>query len=143
MTATQAAASIIDAIDHALGCHRCGGPLGASPDDLFCSEPCQEAWHQSQLIPPHDFFRCGWTDGEVHPTTPPSMQVEYGGTLIPISPNTSSSTRTDALARTNGGMSLFRGVTPLTLCPPEHLPGAVIQIKPGAAAITAAAIKNL
>ncbi|WP_157601709.1 hypothetical protein [Saccharomonospora halophila] len=36
---------IIAAIDEALGCHECGGPLDGSVDQDFCSERCHRAWH--------------------------------------------------------------------------------------------------
>ncbi|WP_233345954.1 hypothetical protein [Saccharomonospora iraqiensis] len=36
---------IIAAIDEALGCHECGGPLEGSVDHDFCSERCHRAWH--------------------------------------------------------------------------------------------------
>lgn len=32
------------AIDEAIGCHQCGGGLGSSPSDDFCSEPCARVW---------------------------------------------------------------------------------------------------
>lgn len=42
---------LVSKIDHAIGCHGCGGPLGASPDDLFCSELCQTRWHSTRVDP--------------------------------------------------------------------------------------------
>lgn len=38
-------ADIIASIDRAIGCQRCGNPLGSSPSDDFCGERCQHAWH--------------------------------------------------------------------------------------------------
>lgn len=35
---------IVDAIDAAVGCHTCGGPMGDSVSDTFCRERCQKAW---------------------------------------------------------------------------------------------------
>jgi hypothetical protein len=37
------------AIDAATGCQWCQGPLGKSPSADFCSQECQEAWHQSRV----------------------------------------------------------------------------------------------
>lgn len=42
---------IIEAIDHAIGCHRCGGPTGNSPSDLFCSDWCQQEWYEARTVP--------------------------------------------------------------------------------------------
>ncbi|MEU0467284.1 hypothetical protein ABZ215_25055 [Amycolatopsis sp. NPDC006131] len=39
---------IIDAIDAATGCQQCGGPLGESPSDDFCSDWCQGVWHEAR-----------------------------------------------------------------------------------------------
>lgn len=36
---------ILAAIDAAVGCQQCGGPLGPSPSDDFCRQDCQDAWH--------------------------------------------------------------------------------------------------
>ncbi|HVL83357.1 MAG TPA: hypothetical protein VM367_03555 [Pseudonocardia sp.] len=36
---------IFAAIDAAVGCQHCGGPLGDSPSDDFCSADHQAAWH--------------------------------------------------------------------------------------------------
>lgn len=36
---------ILGAIDAAVGCQACGGPLGKSPSDDFCRPECQDAWH--------------------------------------------------------------------------------------------------
>jgi hypothetical protein len=43
---------IITAIDAATGCQQCGGPLGASPSDLFCDQDCQAAWSAEQVGAP-------------------------------------------------------------------------------------------
>lgn len=42
---------IIAAIDHATGCHHCGGPLDGSPSDDFCSQTCQAAWQAARTEP--------------------------------------------------------------------------------------------
>jgi hypothetical protein len=36
---------IFAAIDAAVGCQQCTGPLGDSPSGDFCSDDCQTAWH--------------------------------------------------------------------------------------------------
>lgn len=46
---------IITAIDQAIGCHRCRGPLDNSPSDLFCSDWCQQAWHEARSAPLVDY----------------------------------------------------------------------------------------
>jgi hypothetical protein len=50
------------AIDAAVGCQRCGGPLGdLSPD--FCGEGCQTAWHAARAKPlreAHEVIAGGW-----------------------------------------------------------------------------------
>ena len=45
---------ILDAIDQAVGCQQCGGPLGDSPSDDFCSPEHQTAWHaqHADTLPP-------------------------------------------------------------------------------------------
>lgn len=40
---------ILDAIDAAIGCQQCGGPLGASPSDDFCGEGCQRTWAAARV----------------------------------------------------------------------------------------------
>jgi len=40
---------ILAAIDAAVGCQHCGGPLGDSPSDDFCSELCQ-ATYAAQIV---------------------------------------------------------------------------------------------
>lgn len=42
---------ILDAIDRATGCHQCEQPLGDSVSDLFCSQDCQENWHDQRTMP--------------------------------------------------------------------------------------------
>jgi hypothetical protein len=39
---------ILAAIDAAVGCQHCGGPLGDSPSDDFCSAAHQQAWHAAR-----------------------------------------------------------------------------------------------
>jgi hypothetical protein len=39
---------ILAAIDAALSCQHCGGPLGVSPSADFCSDGCQQAWHAAR-----------------------------------------------------------------------------------------------
>lgn len=39
---------ILDRIDQTLGCQQCGGDLGDSPSDDFCSEGCQQTWHAAR-----------------------------------------------------------------------------------------------
>ena len=41
---------ILDTIDNARGCQRCGRPLGASPSDDFCSPECLRAWHARNTV---------------------------------------------------------------------------------------------
>ncbi|MDQ0376544.1 hypothetical protein [Amycolatopsis thermophila] len=36
---------IIERIDHAIGCHYCGGPLGDSPSEDFCTYGHQRRWN--------------------------------------------------------------------------------------------------
>jgi hypothetical protein len=41
----------LTAIDAAIGdpgCRRCGQPAGGSPSTDFCSEDCQQTWHEQQ-----------------------------------------------------------------------------------------------
>ena len=44
----------LSAIDDAIGdksgggCQQCAGPLGVSPSAEFCSEDCQQAWHEAR-----------------------------------------------------------------------------------------------
>lgn len=42
--------AILGRIDAALGCQRCGRPLGPSPSDDFCNQRCQEAWHAARTV---------------------------------------------------------------------------------------------
>lgn len=42
---------IIAAIDTATGCQHCGGPLGDSPSDDFCSPEHQAAWLAARTVP--------------------------------------------------------------------------------------------
>lgn len=39
---------ILDRIDAAVGCQHCGGSLGSSPSDDFCSDRCQGDWHAAR-----------------------------------------------------------------------------------------------
>ncbi|MBP2370258.1 hypothetical protein JOF36_005954 [Pseudonocardia parietis] len=32
-------------------CHTCGGALGNSPSDFWCSDPCQARWHAERSVP--------------------------------------------------------------------------------------------
>lgn len=44
---------ILDRIDAAVGCQQCGGELGDSPSDDFCSEVCQRTWrteHHAEVL---------------------------------------------------------------------------------------------
>lgn len=41
---------IVDAIDQAIGCQQCGKPLDASPSSDFCSEQCQQRWHEKRSV---------------------------------------------------------------------------------------------
>jgi hypothetical protein len=43
--------NIIDRIDRATGCHTCEKSLGDSVSDLFCSEDCQDRWHEARATP--------------------------------------------------------------------------------------------
>ncbi|PXY27420.1 hypothetical protein [Prauserella muralis] len=45
---SAAVTDIVDAIDRALGCLQCGGPLGDSPSTDFCREACQRDWHTAR-----------------------------------------------------------------------------------------------
>lgn len=40
---------IISAIDHATGCHQCGGDLSRSVSDSFCGEYCQARWQATRV----------------------------------------------------------------------------------------------
>lgn len=40
------------AIDAAIGCQHCAGPLDGSPSPDFCSDTCQTAWHAARADPP-------------------------------------------------------------------------------------------
>lgn len=42
---------ILDAIDAAVGCQLCGGPLGNSPSDDFCCQEHQQAWCSARTEP--------------------------------------------------------------------------------------------
>lgn len=39
------------AIDDAISCQHCTGPLDGSPSPDFCSEECQTAWHTARAQP--------------------------------------------------------------------------------------------
>lgn len=41
---------IVDSIDQAIGCQQCGKPLDASPSVDFCSEQCQQRWHEKRSV---------------------------------------------------------------------------------------------
>lgn len=41
--------STLAAIDAVVGCHQCGGELGASPSDDFCSEACSRLWKAGRV----------------------------------------------------------------------------------------------
>lgn len=42
---------LIGEIDAAIGCQQCGGHLGASPSNDFCSPRCQAAWSAARVQP--------------------------------------------------------------------------------------------
>jgi hypothetical protein len=46
----MATRDVLAAIDAALGCHQCGGPLGGSPSDDFCCAEHQRAWHARRAV---------------------------------------------------------------------------------------------
>lgn len=45
----------VSRINHLLGhdsvCASCGGPIGPSPSDQFCSEQCQTSWYANHAVP--------------------------------------------------------------------------------------------
>lgn len=78
---------IIAAIDEALGCHECGGPLDGSVDHDFCSEPCHRAWHGRRVgITPEPSLDEIAHDirarlGAEHVEVPPERREEIGRAL--------------------------------------------------------------
>lgn len=73
-------ATTVTAIDDALGgcrCQRCGQALGASASHDFCSEDCQQAWHEerAQTPPPAG----GTAPNEPLPQTTPARVLGWLG----------------------------------------------------------------
>ena len=50
---------IFAAIDAAIGCQKCGSPLGESPSADFCGAGCQAAWHAGHVEPLTNYREAG------------------------------------------------------------------------------------
>lgn len=76
--------STLAAIDAAIGCQRCAGPLGDSPDRDFCGELCWTEWHAARVGAEVDTWGWGWSPPTWSDGGP---QVEFNvtdGAPIPV-----------------------------------------------------------
>ncbi len=53
---------MLTARDEATGCQHCGHLLGASPSRDFCSEDCQQQWHQRTAVSGSRSAVGGWLE---------------------------------------------------------------------------------
>jgi hypothetical protein len=72
-------ATTLTAIDKAIGCQHCGRALDQSPSPDFCSEDCQQEWHQRRIGTAPDerrrsgdefWYRKLWESGRIRAPVP-------------------------------------------------------------------------
>ncbi|PZS13235.1 MAG: hypothetical protein DLM60_21030 [Pseudonocardiales bacterium] len=73
----------LTAIDNAIGdrkCRRCGQPIGPSPSPDFCSEDCQQTWHEQQAETPQTVR--GTAPAETTPALPLGWLWQPPGAVV-------------------------------------------------------------
>ena len=80
MSTVSDISATLAAIDAAVGCHQCGGELGASPSNDFCSELCSKAWAAGRVgataeDEPLGFYRQRWMMGVDGPAPLPAFDL--------------------------------------------------------------------
>lgn len=72
----------LTAINAAIGdrtCRRCGHPVGNSPSPDFCSEDCQQTWHEQQAAPAPPPASGRVPDASTSPATPHAPPLGWLG----------------------------------------------------------------